>query len=501
MKLVRRLTAYLLLVFCGVFAIDAWRGISDHLSLFAEDIRHDHLVLGEAFSAAVEETWHARGRERAFELIRAANAREEGVRIRIVVPGPAGVDGAVPERIRGDLAQLRSGHAPLQLRDRQGGEAVFLTYVPLSIDEVPGTVLEIAEPLAHERAYAAAHLRRSLASAGIAALACGFVAWLVGVRLVGRPIARIVAKARRTGDGDFSQPLEISQRDELAQLASEMNAMAEHLDAATRRVAKESAGRIAALEQLRHADRLTTVGKLASGLAHELGTPLNVVSGRAKMIASGEATRPDEVVTCARIVGQQAERMTAIVRQLLDFARRRSPEKSPTDLAQLARQTASLLEPLAGRRGVRLLCTEAADPLLAPLDPSQIQQALTNLVVNGIQATKPAGSVRIRAHTQTLAADPVSLRAAGGYAVLEVSDDGEGIPAERLSVIFDPFFTTKGVGEGTGLGLSVAHGIVQEHGGWIEVESAPGRGSCFGIWLPAGTAGRDGSSSSRTTRR
>ena len=488
MKLVRRLTAYLLLVFCVVFAADAWFGISDHLALFAEDIRRDHRVLGRAFSAAVETAWRVRGEAEARELIRSANAREDGVHLRLVLPESGGTEGPAPGPVARELAKLRPGHAPIQVRERREGEPRLVTYVALAIPEAPGAALEISESLAHERAYAASRLRRSLETAGIAALACGFVAWLVGVRLVGRPIAGLVAKARRIGEGDFSQPIELSQRDELAQLAEEMNAMAAHLDAATRRVAAESAGRIAALEQLRHADRLTTVGKLASGLAHELGTPLNVVSGRAKMIASREATDPDEVATCARIVCQQAERMTDIVRQLLDFARRRSPEKRPTDVAQLARQTASLLEPLAGRRGVRLLCGDAGAPLLAALDASQVQQALTNLVVNAIQATKAAGTVRLRALMQDLGPDPQALRPAGGYAVLEVSDDGEGIPAERLSVIFDPFFTTKGIGEGTGLGLSVAHGIVQEHGGWIEVESAPGRGSCFRIWLPAGQA-------------
>jgi signal transduction histidine kinase len=121
---------------------------------------------------------------------------------------------------------------------------------------------------------------------------------------------------------------------------------------------------------------------------------------------------------------------------------------------------------------------------VALVDPSQVQQALTNLVVNAIQATARGGHVWIRIDGQELPGGPAAGQRSGAYAVLAVEDDGEGIPVDRLPAIFDPFFTTKAVGEGTGLGLAVAHGIVQEHGGWIDVRSEPGRGSCFRIWLP-----------------
>jgi signal transduction histidine kinase len=179
--------------------------------------------------------------------------------------------------------------------------------------------------------------------------------------------------------------------------------------------------------------------------------------------------------------------MAGIVRQLLDFARRRGSQKVPADVGALVRQTASLLEPLAAKRGVELVCESAAAPLAARLDASAMQQALTNLIVNGIQATKGRGRVRVRTLRETLA-DAAGGRTPGDYVVLEVGDEGEGIPAEQLASIFDPFFTTKQVGEGTGLGLSVAHTIVQEHGGWIEVESQPDRGSRFRIWMPAEAA-------------
>jgi signal transduction histidine kinase len=488
MKLVRRLTVHLLLVIGVAVAIETYLGVRHHLALFDQDVRRDERLLGRALSHAVENAWLEHGEARARELIDAADALEDGVQIRLVLfdaaPGSPLAPGAPAVALQALAERLRVAHA----RDEQGRDPKLFTYVPLAIPGHPSAGLEISEWLPHERAYAATRVRQTLVTAALTVIACGLTAWFVGVRLVGRPIAGLVEKARRIGAGDFTGRLALSHRDELSLLAAEMNAMAERLDAATRRVASESAARIAALEQLRHADRLTTVGELAAGLAHELGTPLNVVSGRAQMIASGETKDPAEAVECARIIHHQAERMAGIVRQLLDFARRRGSQKLPADVAALARQTTSLLEPLAVGRGVELVCESAAASLRARLDPSGMQQALTNLIVNGIQATKGRGRVRVRTLRETLASDASGGRTPGDYVVLEVGDEGEGIPAEQLASIFDPFFTTKEVGEGTGLGLSVAHTIVQEHGGWIEVESQPDRGSRFRIWIPAEAA-------------
>jgi signal transduction histidine kinase len=144
------------------------------------------------------------------------------------------------------------------------------------------------------------------------------------------------SRRRRGGwqTGDLSGPLHLRQRDELGELAAEINLMCE-------RLAEERAAREQATEQLRHADRLTTVGKLASGLAHELGTPLNVVRGRAKLILDHEV-EGDEVANSARIVVEQAERMTALIRELLDFARPRAPKKSPVNAPKLARRVCEL---------------------------------------------------------------------------------------------------------------------------------------------------------------
>jgi signal transduction histidine kinase len=199
------------------------------------------------------------------------------------------------------------------------------------------------------------------------------------------------------------------------------------------------------------------------------------------MIASGEIG-PSEAPSSGAIIASQAERLTKIVRQLLDFARRRSPNRSDVDLVDLAERMTQLLSALAKKAGVGLRVI-GTDPVRSNVDAAQIEQALTNLVINGIQAMPKGGTLTIEVREETAAPERDPQRRQR-CAVLEVTDEGHGIPVENLERIFEPFFTTKGVGEGTGLGLSVAHGIVEDHAGWMRATSTPGRGTHFAIYLP-----------------
>ncbi|ATB29151.1 ATP-binding protein [Melittangium boletus] len=273
-------------------------------------------------------------------------------------------------------------------------------------------------------------------------------------------------------------------RDETERMRADLalRALAESLQEANQKLGSEMAARVAALEQLRHADRLNTVGKLGSGIAHELGTPMAVISGHAAMIADaeveGEAARQS-----ARTIRLQAERMASIIRQLLDFARRRQPEKSEVDLRAVLKQVLALLAPLSVRRMQRLEWVEPPEPVRAQVDPGQLQQALTNLVVNALHASPEKGLVTVRLST-TEATQRGPPPSACACALIEVIDRGSGIDPANLQKIFEPFFTTKPVGEGTGLGLPVSLEIVREHGGWLDVRSTPGEGTHFSLFLP-----------------
>jgi signal transduction histidine kinase len=315
------------------------------------------------------------------------------------------------------------------------------------------------------------------------------LSFLLGLRLVARPTRALVEKARRVGKGMFEEPLVLAGRDEFGELAAEMNAMCAQLADVHARVKAESSARVAAMEQLRHADRLTTVGKLASGLAHELGTPLNVIEARASMIVSGEtpgdAADPlDAARRHADVVIEQCDRITRIIKQLLAFARMRSSEKTRSDVVEMVRESIDLIEPIARKKHVALNFAPEPGPAFAAADAVELQQALTNLLVNAIQATAEGRAVDVEIDHETLTPPVEHGGGAAEYVRLSVKDEGCGIPVGDIERVFEPFFTTKDVGEGTGLGLSVAYGIVRDHGGWIAVESEVGRGSRFSIYLP-----------------
>jgi signal transduction histidine kinase len=233
-------------------------------------------------------------------------------------------------------------------------------------------------------------------------------------------------------------------------------------------------------EQLRHAERLTTLGKLAAGVAHELGTPLNVLMVRAEMLTQGEPTR-DQVQSAAQSILKQGERMTGIVRQLLDFGRRAGAGRERADLRAVARAAAQLVDPAATRKRVSIEVDEGDTPVLAEVNSAEMEQVVGNLLLNAIQASPEGARVRVAVGTRS---EGVSGRRPRPVAFISVEDHGEGITPEHLPHIFDPFFTTKDVGEGTGLGLSVSFGIVTDHGGNIDVASRPGAGSKFTVLLP-----------------
>ncbi|HQP38827.1 MAG TPA: HAMP domain-containing sensor histidine kinase, partial [Polyangiaceae bacterium] len=236
-------------------------------------------------------------------------------------------------------------------------------------------------------------------------------------------------------------------------------------------------------DALRHADRVATVGRLAAGMAHELGTPLNVVAARAKQIAAGSTT-PEATRENARIIADQVERMSRIMRQLLDFARKRELQSVSTDLRSILKRAATFLSPLARKRGLDLRVVNPPEPIVARIDVAQMDQVVTNLVMNAIHASPEGKRVSVEL-SQAVGQYPAAEAKTSVPCVrIDVTDEGSGIEQENLRQIFDPFFTTKPIGEGTGLGLSVAYGIVKDHGGWIDVDSEPGRGSRFTVWLP-----------------
>ena len=249
-------------------------------------------------------------------------------------------------------------------------------------------------------------------------------------------------------------------------------------------VARERSRRELAVEQLRHAERLNIIGKLAAGVAHELGTPLNVISASAELLEAGELNRSNVSKHSSTII-EQTRKMTTIIRHLLDFGRRGGASRKVVDLNEVVVRAVDLLLPMAKKRSCVLLVQPGEHPVPVTGNPSEIEQVFSNLIVNALQAMEAGGTVSVRVSVEPRATAGATFRP---FAQVAVQDDGAGIDEQVLAHVFDPFFTTKGVGEGTGLGLSVSYGIVHDHEGCIEVTSEKGKGARFSVLLPLATS-------------
>jgi signal transduction histidine kinase len=220
----------------------------------------------------------------------------------------------------------------------------------------------------------------------------------------------------------------------------------------------------------RQSEKLAALGTLAAGLAHELNNPIGIISSRAELmlLEAESAPLPLEVAEDLHVIHRHAQRVARIAHGLLSFSRHSSGERGRVDLNRVVDETLLLTEKMIAKDGVTL--RRALTPGLSPIwgDANALQQVVMNLVTNARDAVKGGGEISVE--TSAVSEPP-------GGVQLVVHDTGPGIPPEILPKVFDPFFTTKA--EGTGLGLSISYGIVREHQGTVDVQSAPGRGTTF----------------------
>ena len=243
--------------------------------------------------------------------------------------------------------------------------------------------------------------------------------------------------------------------------------------------------RVSLEREVQQAEKLAVVGQLAAGIAHQLGTPLNVISGSAEYLMmewGTDRSRPQEL----EIIVAQTDRITKLIQQLLNFARPARMTLQPLKPNDLLRDVLGLTEHQIAKERIAIKTDFQPDLPAIMGDENQLEQAFLNIVVNAWHAMPMGGTLTIQTRSAPMGD---RLRRAGRVtpASLEViiTDTGTGIPAEHLPRIFDPFFSTKGVGKGTGLGLAITRRIVEDHHGIIEVVSEVGRGTTFTIRLPA----------------
>jgi len=436
-------------------------------------------LLGRVIASSVKETWAREGAAAVRDLLKEIDRHDPVIHVTwAAIDAPPGSEDHSP-LIVGDVQErLRAGKVVDHINRR--GDDTLYTFVPIVNDGKVARVVEIAESLvARDR-----HIRMlmlSIVGALLGALlVSGAAVFVAGRVLVGRPVTALVAKARRVAQWDLSTPVEVAGRDELHDLAVELNVMAQGLGRERRRAEKEEQIRRETEAQLWHAERLATVGKLASGVAHEMGTPLNVISESARRIGEGDRDTGRHVETITR----QAARITEIVKSLLRFARRKPVARRRLDLRGVIHRALPMLGSVGGKKPVAITERYEVEEATVEGDEEQLEQVVTNLVVNAVQAMPKGGQVTVGLERARRAA-PGNGAPPTDVVCLSVEDQGVGVAPEAIPHIFDPFFTTKEVGEGTGLGLSICFGIVKDHGGWIEVDSTPGLGSRFAVYLPA----------------
>ncbi len=313
-------------------------------------------------------------------------------------------------------------------------------------------------------------------------LICGTVALvLLGTRKwVTQPISKLMDGINHLSRGNLNHQIELSRRDELSELARAFNQMAVDLKKAQERIIREAETKLELERHLRQSEKLATVGQLASGLAHEIGTPLNIIYGRTELIQR-KLEDKEGIQKNLDIIINQTERITKIIRQLLGFVRKKKPEQTALNISALLETTLDLVDHQIQKQRVRVVkdLRENLPPLKG--DPDQLQQAFLNLMLNAIQAMPEGGTLRLSASSKKISKEGLD-EAQRQYMEVCVGDTGVGIEREAIQNIFNPFFTTKDTG--TGLGLMVTQGIIQDHEGWIDVESEVKKGSVFKIYLP-----------------
>ncbi len=304
-------------------------------------------------------------------------------------------------------------------------------------------------------------------------------------RFVSRPITKLLRGIDDVAKGDLSHVILSERDDEIGAIATRFNEMTYSLRESRAETQRQNDEKIHLEQRLGQTEKLATLGQLAAEIAHEVGTPLNVIAGRARSIQK-KSKDPEAVEKNAEIVAEQTARITRIIQRLLDFTRRKvgATERASVNLNELAGKTLELLSGQFSVAKVKTRVHRSDDVATVAGDADRLQQVLINLVLNAVQSMPDGGALSVETRLVRRTRPGLESNAEQPFVSFSVSDTGIGIPAEIRDKIFDPFYTTKEGSGGTGLGLAVCSGIVKEHDGWIEVEDNPGGGTVFRVFLP-----------------
>jgi len=448
--------------------------------------------------------------ERAANLV--MGARPNLVAVRIwdrsggeFVERVAASASAPIEEIPDDTKEaLRSGLASKVVTSRPYGanKSLYRVFVPITAQGRLSGAVEIAERFDSNWSVALRYARKTFWMSLVAILLITLGNYLLFRQLVYSPIGHLLGAMSRAKAGDLEVNVPPRAADELGLLSNEFNSMIRQV----REMSREREAQQVILEQRVHEataeleqrnrqlqetnlelwrttrrmnelGRLAAAGQTAAQFAHEVGTPLNLISGHVQLLGLDLSRNPGDGDARIKIIGEQIERIERIVRSMLDRTRFET-ELTPVDLNQILQRLLDATSPAFDKRCVRIV--EKFDPSLPRIIGSadRLQQLFLNLINNALDAMSDGGEL-----TVSTQAEP----GAGGKTpkiVVDFADDGSGMVPETLAHIFDPLYTTKAPGQGTGLGLVIVSQVVREHGGEVEVQSKPGEGTRFRLTFP-----------------
>ncbi len=503
---------------------------------FEEDLRERAVSLARELAASIG-TWKeledADILLREMEEIRRVQQNIESIEVFAFTPtgqmSIASTDGVSrPEPHPMEWRVIREGKVATSL-EKASGQRLWDITAPIRLGAEVAGAIKVRFSLKKAEQLAAEERRKSFGIITVASiLIVGVLGWYLQ-RNVSRPIKALVRTMAKAEAGDLGAKVEVERDDELGQLAGSFNRMLrkikesyeenvkllaqiEHfnrdLQTEVASATRELAARHEELRQahtmlfevqrqLSHTEQLAMVGQLAAMMAHEIGTPLNSISGHVQLLLQ-EGNLEEEGRERLRIIEAQIARVVEILQALLTASPPAEPTLKPIDVNQLLKGLLDLMAPVLSRRAVAVATAFAPSLPAVVGDDAQLQQVFLNLIVNALDAMPDGGTLRVgtreitsaqgprpdESYTSRSATEQQPLPTSADFVEISVADTGGGVPPEHLDRIFDPFFTTKEIGKGTGLGLSICRRIVKAHGGSIDVESLVGAGTTFSFTLP-----------------
>lgn len=407
----------------------------------------------------------------------------------------------IPEDTRAALRSQLESH-DRRLPGREADDSTYRVFAPIVVGGRMSGAVEIVERLDDAPAVAV-HFERSAFFFALGAIALITTSlYFMFRRVVYRPLNAVLGAMGRAEAGDLQARADVRGRDELGTLADGFNRMLARINEMTseregqarvlaNRV-KEATQELAArneelqaanrelwltTQRLTELERLAVAGQTAAQFAHEVGTPLNLIGGHVQLLEA-DADDAAKRQTRLAVIRSQIERISEIVRLMLDRTRPQEVEMEPLDLKSFLRRIFETIGPLLSNRGVRLREETAADLPFIKANADRLQQAFINLINNALDAMPGGGELSITARGRATAEGREQV-------VVELADTGAGMSEAVRARIFDWMFTTKSRGQGTGLGLVIVRQVVREHGGSIEVASRPGKGTRFRMIFPS----------------